>query len=152
MIFSGKKQLTLSLSFIFIVVLSINAKSDVYQWTDEHGQTHFSDRPPHKSEANNISNQLNQINITSDLSSPEMMLRHEQAKDAEREKNYKERQEKYNKQPSKTEACKEAKKLLGLIKGRVVFVDQQGKDLKISEEDRKQRAIELEHEIRKHCQ
>lgn len=132
--------------------ISISAWAEIFQWTDENGQIHFSDRAPRKIQANNISEQLSNINITSDLSSPEMMLRLEQAKDAEREAHYKEQQEKYNKQPTKSESCKKAKKLLRLVKGRVVFVDEQGKDLKVSEETRKKRAIQLENEVRKHCQ
>tara|TARA_R110002167_G_scaffold116338_6_gene291389 strand:+ start:274 stop:657 length:384 start_codon:yes stop_codon:yes gene_type:complete len=126
--------------------------SEVFQWTDENGQTHFSDRAPKLIQSNNISEQLNNINITSDLSSPEMMLRHEQTKDAEREAKYKKQQEKRNKQPTKSERCKEAQDLLRRVKGRVVFVDEQGKELKVSEEDRKQRAIQLESLVRKLCQ
>lgn len=135
--------------FSFCIVIS--AWAEIFQWTDENGQTHFSDRAPHKIQANNISEQLNKINITSDLSSPEMMLRHEQAKDAEREAQYKKQQENYNSQTDNSEKCKETKKRLRLIKGRVIFVDEDGKDLKISEETRKKRAIQLESKVRKYC-
>jgi transcriptional regulator with PAS, ATPase and Fis domain len=129
----------------------MNAWSEIYQWTDDKGQTHFSDRAPSKITAKKISNQMDKINITSDLSSPEMMLRHEQAKDAEREKRYQYWQEQQENKPTKDEKCKELKQLLKIVKGRVVFVDEQGKDLKISEKLRQQRAIELEDSIRKHC-
>ncbi len=81
-----------------------------------------------------------------------MMLRHEQAKDAEREAQYKEQQERYNNKSAISERCKEVKKRLRLVKGRVIFVDEQGKDLKVSEEARKKRAIHLENEVREHCQ
>jgi hypothetical protein len=137
---------------LFSFCITVNAWAEIFQWTDEKGQTHFSDRAPHQIPANNISNQLKRINITSDLSSPEMMLRHEQAKDAEREAQYKEQQERYNNKSAISERCKEVKKRLRLVKGRVIFVDKQGKDLKVSEESRKKRAIHLENEVREHCQ
>jgi hypothetical protein len=130
--------------------LSSNSWSEIYQWTDENGQTHFGDRAPNTS-AKEISKQVNQINITRNLSSPEMMLRHEQAKDAERKKQYEQWQEKIDNQPSKDEKCEEFKKLLNIVKGRVVFVDEHGKDLNVTETERRKRARQLEDAIRKHC-
>lgn len=144
--------LRLNMACLFFIFMSTQAVSDVFKWTDEHGQIHFSDRAPHEVQADNISNKLKQVNITGDLSSPEMMLRHEQAKDANREARYSEQQERLHNQPSQSERCAEAKKHLKLLKGRVVFVDENGKDLKISEETRKLRASQLENDIRQHCQ
>lgn len=128
------------LYIVFLCFVSLKASSEVYQWTDEHGQTHFGDRPPGNTKPTKISDQLNQINITSELSSPEMMLRHEQWK-AQQES-----------RPSQSEKCKEAKRLLKIIQGRVVFVDENGKDLKRSEKTRAERAEKLESAIRTHCQ
>ena len=147
-------QSTFAVSTLLLISLSfsINAWSEIYQWTDENGQTHFGDRAPSQTVAKEISSQVDQINITSELSSPEMMLRHEQAKDAEREQHYKDWQEQQENKPDKSEKCKELKELLQIVKGRVVFVDEQGKDLKISETVRKQRASELEDGIRQYCQ
>lgn len=136
---------------LLLSCLSTHSVSEVYQWTDAQGRMHFSDRAPQKIQANNISSQLEQINITSDLSSPEMMLRHEQTKDAEREKHYKEQLDRDQNRTILSESCKEAKKRLELVRGRVIFLDEQGKEVKVSEKNRKNRALELEHEVRKHC-
>ncbi len=137
--------------FLFFVNISITAKAEIYQWTDEHGQTHFGDRAPNAS-AKDISKQVEQINLTSDLSSPEMMMRHELQKEAEREEEYNKWNENRQNQPTRAEKCRELKGLLNKVKGRVVFVDENGKDLKVSESERKIRVTELETTIRTHCQ
>ena len=140
-----------SLSLVLTCCLSMNAWSEIYQWTDDKGQTHFSDRAPSKTKSKEISKQVDQINLASDLSSPEMMLRHEQSKDAERQKHYQDWKKQQESSPTKDEKCKELTKLLEIIQGRVVFVDEQGKDMKISEKLRQQRSKQLEDGIRKHC-
>ncbi len=90
----------------------MHAWSDIYQWKDENGQIHFSDRAPSKATSKEISTQLNRINITSDLSSPEMMLRHEQAKEDERKKHYETWQEQKKSNAIKKKNCKDSKRLL----------------------------------------
>lgn len=137
---------------VILYLFSSYTLSEVYQWTDESGRTHFGDRPPEKTSSENISEKLNKINITGDYSSPELMLRHQKNKDAEAKKRREEWQEKQKNRPSQLEKCEKARQLLNTITGPVVFVDENGKDLKISEETRKQRANVLKDTIRKHCQ
>lgn len=126
--------------------------ADVYQWTDKDGRTHFGDRPPETVDSKDISEKLDRINITSDYSSPDIMLRHEQSKDAERQKRINEWKESQKNRPTLADRCETARRQLKVIRGRVVFVDDNGKDLNISEETRKQRVQTLETLIRKHCQ
>tara|TARA_R110002072_G_scaffold165648_2_gene318853 strand:+ start:3926 stop:4375 length:450 start_codon:yes stop_codon:yes gene_type:complete len=140
------------LYFVILCFYSINASSEIFQWTDQHGQTHFGDRAPEKTISKNISDQVKQINITGGLSSPEMMLRYEQSKEAETKRRNEESQEKYKNKPTKAEKCKEMRQLLNIIKKRVIFVDENGKDLNISEETREQRVKTLEKNIREYCE
>lgn len=140
------------LSTLLLYLCFSHTQAEVYQWTDANGRTHFGDRPPEKIDSKDISETLDKINITSDYSSPELMLRHEQRKDDEREKRLKEWQEKQKSRPSQSEKCAKARQHLKTITGRVVFVDENGKDLKISEESRKQRVQKLDSIIRKYCQ
>ncbi|UZE94809.1 DUF4124 domain-containing protein [Alkalimarinus alittae] len=135
-----------------LLLLSTHVLSEVYQWTDQNGRIHFGDRPPEKTASKNISEKLDKINITSDYSSPDMMLRHEQSKDTERQQRIDEWKEKQKNKPSKAEKCQEVRQQLNVIKGPVVFVDDNGKDLKVSEETRKKSVQKLESIIRKHCQ
>jgi len=137
---------------VFLYLLTSHALSEVYQWTDKSGRTHFGDRPPEKASSENISERLNQINITSDYSSPELMLLHQQNKDAEAKKRREAWQEKQKNSPTQDEKCQKARQHLNTITGPVVFVDEHGNDLKISEETRKQRVKILKDTIRKHCQ
>lgn len=140
------------LSTLLLGLSSSMVFSEIYQWTDEKGRTHFGDRPPVTVNSTSISDQLNQINITNDLSSPEMMLRHEQTKEAERKKRQEAWQAQQKNKPSQLEKCKEAKRLLKVIQGRVVFVDENGKDMKRSEKTREKRAKKLASSIQKYCQ
>lgn len=135
----------------FLILLPLPALSEVYQWTDKHGRTHFGDRPPQEVDSKDISKKLDRINITSDYNSPDMMLRHEKSKDAERQKlidDWKERRKNHVSMPDR---CKAARQHLTAIKGRVVFVDDNGKEVKVSEEMRKQRVKRLEQWVQKYC-
>lgn len=146
-------MLRFSVLFIFSfisLITSLTAHAEIYQWTDEHGQTHFGDRAPNTS-AKDISNQVNQINIASDLSSPEMML--QQAK--EKEKIRAQQQDKQSEKADKKahmERCKEMKKALRTVNRPVIFVDQNGKDMKWSESQRKLYASDLQKKINQDCQ
>lgn len=129
----------------------MNAWSEIYQWKDKHGQTHFGDRPPNHESAVNISDKVQEINITKDMSSPEMMLKHELLKESERKEKYEAWKEQESKRPSLSHVCKQAKQTLKNIKRRVIFVDEQGNEVKVSEEERKQRVITLENDIKENC-
>ncbi len=138
--------------FMLMSAISSPALSEVYQWTDKQGRTHFGDRPPEKMESKDISEKLDRINITSDYSSPDIMLRHEQRKDAEKKKQIDDWKGSQKNRPSLNDWCEGARQQLKIIKGRVVFVDEHGKDLNISEATRKQRVQSLETSIRRNCQ
>lgn len=140
------------LCVLFFLLWSSQTLSEVYRWTDQNGRTHFGDRPPEQGVAKDISDTLDKINISSDYSTPEMMLRHAQDRDAERQKRLELWQEKQKNTPTQSERCSKARKQLEIIKGPVVFIDDNGKDLKISEATRKQRVSDLEKLIQKHCQ
>ena len=43
---------------VFLYLLTSYALSEVYQWTDKNGRTHFGDRPPEKVNSENISEKL----------------------------------------------------------------------------------------------
>lgn len=140
---------------IFIICLSLFSSrtvlAEIYQWTDDQGHTHFGDRPPQQHKSTEISGQLESINISKELSSPEMMLKHEQIKDQERQGQFDAQQAKQGLDRSQSDACREAREMLRKLKGRVVFLDQQGREMKVSEAERKQRARKMETAVSKHC-
>jgi len=47
---------------IFLVVtffISLNGHADIFKWVDEHGRTHFGDKPPEKNNAEQITVNVN---------------------------------------------------------------------------------------------
>lgn len=140
-----------SLILLAGTLIAGQAQAEIYKWTDKHGQTHFSDRPPEHKQATEISGQLDSINISKELSSPEMMLQLENLKAREREQFSSEKQTQQERERSLSKACAQAKKALKALKGRVVFLDEQGNELKVTEAQRKQRAIEMENLVRQQC-
>lgn len=143
------------LAVIFVFGLGIftndTVQAEIYQWTDAQGQTHFGDRPPHDHQATDISEKLQNINLSKELSSPEMMLKHQQLKDQERQREHAEQQQLIDQDRAESSACKEAKNTLRKLKGRVVFLDEQGREMNVSETERKKRAQEMEFSVGKHC-
>jgi hypothetical protein len=125
--------------------------AEIYQWTDAQGQTHFGDRPPHDSKARDISENLQNINLSKELSSPEIMLKHQQMKDQERQRQHEEQQQRIDQDRAVSKTCEEAKNTLSKLKGRVVFLDEQGREMNVSETERKRRAQEMEIAVGKHC-
>jgi len=143
------------LAVIFVFGLGIltndTAQAEIYQWTDAQGQTHFGDRPPHDRQATDISEKLQNINLSKELSSPEMMLKHQQLKDKERQREHEEQQQLIDQDRAVSNTCKEAKNALRKLKGRVVFLDERGREMNVSETERKRRAQEMEIAVGKHC-
>lgn len=141
----------LLLSTLFASLLSLCTQAEIYKWTDENGKVHFGDRPPSSSGASNISHSVKDINISTDLSSPEMMR---DVQNESREKQEKKRREAYEqkeKQASLKEYCEQARLRLWQVQGPVVFLDENGKALKATEKERQQREKKLLQEIKQKC-
>jgi len=128
-----------------------NAWSEVYQWKDENGQIHFGDRAPAGKTSENISKSLDRINISTDLSSPELMLKQAEQKEARQTKKRQKLIEQQKKLPSLSEACMSARRYLSTIEGRVIFTDKHGKEVKVSEQERKNEVLKVKKIIRQKC-
>jgi len=139
--------------FIFTCFMfyTVNACSEVYQWKDEHGKVHFGDRPPTGIKSDNISNKLDHINISTDFSSPELLLEQIQQKEREQNKKRQETLDKRKNMPSLADMCRDAESYLRAIEGRVVFTDDQGKEIKVSEKERQNKVIKMKAIIRQKC-
>ena len=138
--------------FIFVTAYSSLSWSEIYQWKDTKGQTHYSDKQPKDSKPKEISSQLKNINLSSDLTSPELMLEYEKIRESEAQAEKKALIKKLKSIPSSKEWCAKAKTRLKKLKGRVNFVDNNNKPVTVSEEDKKSQALSLSKLISKHCQ
>ncbi len=131
----------------FLLCYSAVSLSDVYRWTDKHGKTHYSDKRP-KTAAENITIKVSKQNIdtsTQEHQKLEAMFRKEN--DADREFN----QQRTQPSAAIVDACEKARERLSIIDGPVQFIDDKGKMVNVTEEERKKRVIELRKEIQARC-
>lgn len=132
--------------------LSTFSNADVYKWVDEQGNIHFGDRPPIKEKATDLSGTLKPLNLSTDLSNPNMIRNAEQSRNQEINRKAQEQHKRKTSHPDKKqEYCKQAKKRLYDISGPVVFYDEHGKAMKVTERERKRMEQKLRAEIDKNC-
>jgi hypothetical protein len=139
------------LRLLVLLLLAIPAHAAVYQWVDENGKKHFSDTPPpDKRAAKDISDTLKPANIDSGQAE-QQKLKKLFAKPNAAEQQYENNKQHGDKARRQQAYCNYLRNRLHKISGRVTFVDKQGKDVKVSEAERKQRVKSLEKKIRKEC-
>lgn len=132
--------------------LSTFSNADVYKWVDEQGNIHFGDRPPIKEKATDLSGTLKPLNISTDLSNPNMIRNAEQSRNEEINRKAQEQNKQRTSQlTKKQEYCKQAQKRLYDISGPVVFYDEHGKAIDVTEKERKRMEQKLRAEIDKNC-
>ena len=136
-----------TLMFFIAILLTTVTNAEVYRWVDSNGKTHYDDKKP-SGNSDDITAKVKKQNI--DTSSKEhakleAIFRKENAAD----RDYQQMQA----QPSAELAnkCAEAKDYLGKIDGRVQFIDEEGKPVHVSEEERKKRVIQMDNIIKQHC-
>ena len=130
-----------------LLVFSLDVHAEVYRWTDANGKVHFGDKKLDKS-AENITSNLKTTNVdtsTTELKKMEGVFRKEN--DADREY----RQQKSQPDIERLHQCSEAKNYLNTINGRVYFIGKDGKEVKITEAQRKQKVIDLQNVIKENC-
>ena len=153
----GLAKTSRQLCFLFLLAVCASkpgfSYAEVYKWVDEQGNVHFGDRPPQKEKATNLSDSLKPLNLSTDLSNPGMIRNAEQARQDElnRTRNEQERKQQIANSKQYQEYCKEAKRRLRNISGPVVFYDEQGKQVKVTEKEREKMEQELRIEIEKNC-
>jgi hypothetical protein len=136
---------------ILISMISIQVShAEIYRWVDENGKTHFSDKPPHKIKSEDISETLQQQNIDYSAGSTsnqvQQHIRHQSAKQTEQQQIEQQR-------PKDNDAanCLRARQALHAIKGRVIFFDKDGQEIKTTEKNRAEKAAKLSAEINRRC-
>lgn len=131
-------------------LFAATAAAEVYKWTDKDGKLHYGDKKTAKT-AEDITASLSKPNI--DTSSGEhkkleTLFRKENAAD----RAYKAEQAMPNPaQEDHAQRCSKARERLKILEGRVVFIDQQGKPVRTSEEERERRAGEMRKILAENC-
>lgn len=135
-----------------LLIPALNA-SQVYVWTDEHGKKHYSDTPPPEDiETSQETFNVQNIDDGYPHTDPDS-YKHIQESWAEKKK--REQREKAEldrkRKAHMTGPCNKAKNRLSLLQGPVAFYDDDGKEIRVSEKQRKQEVAELTADIKKFC-
>lgn len=131
-------------------LLADNASAEVYKWTDKDGKVHYGDKKTTKA-AEDITASVSKPNI--DTSSEE----HQKLEAIFRKENAADRAYKAEQampkpaQVDHARRCEEAKKRLRVLEGRVEFIDENGKPIRTTEQERERRAGEMRKIIAEHC-
>ncbi len=143
------------LLIISLLATAMNCSAEVYRWVDKNGKVHFTDRKP-AADAENITEDVKSQNI--DTSSGELQKLTSMREQEEKEKQEKMQQELQRQQQDKDElaklnrpVCKKAKERLQDISGYIVFTDEQGRAVTVTEKERQQKVAELKQDIEKYC-
>ncbi len=123
---------------------------EVYRWVDEEGKVHFGDRPPLEAWAENIEGELRPIN-SADATKPQKSSAGRRDNNPEREYENRQRRRQWEQQQQVARACNAVRRELQMLQGRVAFVDENGKEIKMTERERQQQAERLQREVQRIC-
>ena len=138
-----------------VLILSCAAKgAEVYVWTDEDGNQHFSDLPPASQEddVKKESFELENIDEGYPYTDPDLYR--------DRAGGYLERKQKKDREAQELAArraaamqkiCAEARQRLAAIRGPVNFLDDDGNVVPTTEAERQAEEDDLRRQIDKHC-
>lgn len=134
--------------YLAIMLLGVPVNAEVYRWTDQEGNVHYTDKKS-ADNAEDVTRKVSKQNIdtsTDELHKVEGILRKEN--DADREFAQQQLSEGAE---ERAYLCKRAKARLDDITGRVIFVDDNGKVVKVTEKERQQMVDEQQEIINTNC-
>lgn len=140
---------TLSLLAGFALALNASAE-ELYRWVDSDGKVHFGDRPPVTAKAESLDGQLKPIN-GADPTRRQDFPDTTRSREIDQEYAARKESQQARVQQQRLNACNHARRQLQILRGRVYFVDENGKETTISERERQQEAVKMEAQIRQHC-
>ncbi|MBD3646772.1 MAG: DUF4124 domain-containing protein [Pseudomonadales bacterium] len=130
---------------VFCILVSMSAMGQIYSWIDEDGNRHFSDEPPAE-EARQVREENIELHNIDRGYPPGVVV------DPEREVRKREKvQQQVADAQKKREVCAEAKRRLKILSGRVIFTDEQGNDIPVSEKERAEMARKFRAQVAEYC-
>jgi hypothetical protein len=138
---------------VLLLCLTPLVQGAIYRWVDGSGKVHFSDKQPENNvSAQDISGELRPINNDSSTTETEKLKAVFQGETPEEKLfNARQKAEQEKQHQHKQRDCRQARKQLGVLRGRVAFEDAEGNELIISEAERQQKAEQLEQQIKTLC-
>jgi len=132
--------------FLVMITLSMSATAEIYTWVDENGKKHFSDQPPaDQNISTEVTKEIKLLNI--DAGYPAGIVVDPTRKGRKKEKAL----QKAAAAERMNETCARAKTDLEMLSGRVVFHDEGGNELRVSEADRVKMEKSLRAVIKERC-
>ncbi|HSC68609.1 MAG TPA: DUF4124 domain-containing protein [Cellvibrio sp.] len=142
-----KKILALGLS-----VVALTTQAEIYRWVDKEGKVHFTDKKP-APEAENITRQVKSHNT--DTSSSELqkltLMREQEEKERREQLRREEQALKPQREKQRQVFCEKQRERLRNISGYVVFVDDNGRAVPVTEKERQQKVADLKQVIKETC-
>lgn len=144
-----KSWMTFS-AMLLLVFYAHNAASEVYRWTDSEGKVHYSDRKLNR-DAEDVTDKVRVQNIdTSQEEQRKLQQIFRQENEADRE-HYRRQEEAKKPSPDQQRYCNELRRYLMDIDGRVQFLDDDGKPVKVTERERQQMVQDTQQLWNQHC-
>ncbi|WP_346838069.1 DUF4124 domain-containing protein [Microbulbifer sp. SAOS-129_SWC] len=136
-------------ALLLAVAMTAAADGGLYRWVDADGQVHYSDQPPPQGKAENVAGALRPINSAD--ATQVQRTHHSQQDSVQQQYEARKQQQARQHQRQMASACRRARRDLHLLQGRVAFIDESGKEVKITERERQQRAAALQQQIARVC-
>jgi len=140
---------------ILLVTLSFTnnlSYAEVFRWIDEQGNVHFGDKAHANKQAKDISQDVELKNLDHSAKRTQQTL---QQIDLRQQAQATETQQKQSQTNSGAEQrarqCQDAERRLRILQGPLVFLDENKQPVKVSENERQQRADSLAQLVNKYC-
>lgn len=121
-----------------LLMLPLAAHAEIYKWTDAQGRVHFGDKPKNGQKAQEV--EVKDYLPGSDAQTREITERGQRlmnaGADAKRQVEAKEAEAVASAEQDRARQCKEAKAYLRAVSGPVIFTDDLGQPIKVTEKER----------------
>lgn len=123
------------------------AGAEIYKWVDENGRMHFSDSPPGEGrQAEEVKIKTQSVDMEGARRSSDRFTQPKSNVRSEREQ-----QRQAQAQAQKNRACQQLWNRILKVSGPVRFLDEDGKEVRVSEQERKEREARLRKEYKERC-
>ena len=137
---------------LVIGMLPAISMAEIYQWRDEQGRVHFSDKKPENASAKDISDTLTPANVDQGHQHTQVLKGAYRGK-TDAEHKYEQRKA-YQQEEARHKLqvyCDKARRRLETLQGPVYFEREDGSTYTVSEKEREKMAQDYRAKVRKHC-
>ncbi|ALP54988.1 hypothetical protein Tel_17180 (plasmid) [Candidatus Tenderia electrophaga] len=148
------KQRILVIAGLFFASLSISAHSAVYQWTDNNGVNHFTQRPPTDRQYKVVTpNPVKPEDAEKAQRQLDALIEKQKASQEAREAKQRENAEKEAERKKRQQQCNQARERLANLQNRprLRITEQDGTVRRASEEERQERISQASNSIDELC-